>query len=338
MWFDLTDGKPRPYPINRRIPLSASPTFEDIRAAAQILNGHAIETPVLAGTPLDSQLGCAVFLKCENLQRINAFKFRGAWNAMNRLTPEARARGVITHSSGNHAQAVALSGHLLGVETTIVMPDNAPRVKRESTERYATRVIGYDPKTAKREALTDDLVKQHGYTLIPPFNHPDVIAGQGTSALELLEKTGPLDKLLVPLGGGGLLSGCAISAATLSPACQVIGVEPDAGDDGVRSFRSGRIETVQNPQTIADGTRTEALGELTFEIIRARVADVISVPESAIVAATRALFTSARLVVEPSGALGLAALLSGAVSAEGRIGILLSGGNIDPAVMQDILN
>jgi len=202
MWFDLTDRKPRPYPINRRIPLSASPTFEDIRAAAQILNGHAIETPVLAGTPLDSQLGCAVFLKCENLQRINAFKFRGAWNAMNRLTPEARARGVITHSSGNHAQAVALSGHLLGVETTIVMPDNAPRVKRESTERYATRVIGYDPKTAKREALTDDLVKQHGYTLIPPFNHPDVIAGQGTSALELFEKTGPLDKLLVPLGGG----------------------------------------------------------------------------------------------------------------------------------------
>ncbi len=159
---------------------------------------------------------------------------------MNRLTPEARARGVITHSSGNHAQAVALSGHLLGVETTIVMPDNAPRVKRESTERYATRVIGYDPKTAKREALTDDLVKQHGYTLIPPFNHPDVIAGQGTSALELFETTGPLDKLLVPLGGGGLLSGCAISAATLSPACQVIGVEPDAGDDGVRSFRGGR--------------------------------------------------------------------------------------------------
>ncbi len=257
---------------------------------------------------------------------------------MNRLTPEARARGVITHSSGNHAQAVALSGHLLGVETTIVMPDNAPRVKRESTERYATRVIGYDPKTAKREALTDDLVKQYGYTLIPPFNHPDVIAGQGTSALELFETTGPLDKLLVPLGGGGLLSGCAISAATLSPACQVIGVEPDAGDDGVRSFRSGRIETVQNPQTIADGTRTEALGELTFEIIRARVADVVSVPESAIVAATRALFTSARLVVEPSGALGLAALLSGAVSAEGRVGILLSGGNIDPTVMQEILN
>ena len=156
-------------------------------------------------------------------------------------------------------------------------------------DSYATRVIGYDPKTAKREALTDDLVKQHGYTLIPPFNHPDVIAGQGTSALELFEKTGPLDQLLVPLGGGGLLSGCAISAATLSPACQVIGVEPDAGDDGVRSFRSGRIETVQNPQTIADGTRTEALGELTFEIIRARVADVVSVPESAIVAATSCL-------------------------------------------------
>lgn len=257
---------------------------------------------------------------------------------MNHLSPQARSRGVITHSSGNHAQAVALSGHLLGVKTTIVMPDNAPGVKRAGTERYATQVIGYDPKTAKREVISRDLMEQHGYTLIPPFNDPHVIAGQGTSALELFESTGPLDALLVPLGGGGLLSGCAISASALSPRCKVIGVEPDAGDDGVRSFRSGRIERVENPQTIADGTRTEALGELTFEIIREKVADIVSVPESAIVAATKTLFTSARLVVEPSGALGLAALLCGAVPARGRIGILLSGGNIDQAVMQDILN
>lgn len=257
---------------------------------------------------------------------------------MNHLSSQARSRGVITHSSGNHAQAVALSGHLLGIETTIVMPDNAPAVKRAGTERYATQVIGYDPKTAKREAISRDLMEQHGYTLIPPFNDPHVIAGQGTSALELFESTGPLDALLVPLGGGGLLSGCAISASALSPQCKVIGVEPDAGDDGVRSFRSGRIERVENPQTIADGTRTEALGELTFEIIREKVADIVSVPESAIVAATKTLFTSARLVVEPSGALGLAALLCGAVPARGRIGILLSGGNIDQAVMQDILN
>jgi len=257
---------------------------------------------------------------------------------MNHLSPQARSRGVITHSSGNHAQAVALSGHLLGVKTTIVMPDNAPRVKRAGTERYATQVIGYDPKNAKREAISRDLMEQHGYTLIPPFNDPHVIAGQGTSAIELFESTGPLDALLVPLGGGGLLSGCAISASALSPQCKVIGVEPDAGDDGVRSFRSGRIERVENPQTIADGTRTEALGELTFEIIREKVADIVSVPESAIVCATKALFASARLVVEPSGALGLAALLCGAVPARGRIGILLSGGNIDLEVMQEILN
>ncbi|MGA0342719.1 MAG: pyridoxal-phosphate dependent enzyme [Arenicellales bacterium] len=318
--------------------MSNAPTFDDIRSAARILEGHAIQTPVLSATPLDDELGCEVFLKCENLQRINAFKFRGAWNAMNHLSPQARSRGVITHSSGNHAQAVALSGHLLGVKTTIVMPDNAPRVKRAGTERYATQVIGYDPKHAKREAISRDLMEQHGYTLIPPFNDPHVIAGQGTSALELFESTGPLDALLVPLGGGGLLSGCAISARALSPQCKVIGVEPDAGDDGVRSFRSGRIERVENPQTIADGTRTEALGELTFEIIREKVADIVSVPESAIVGATKALFASARLVVEPSGALGLAALLCGAVPARGRIGILLSGGNIDLEVMQEILN
>ena len=257
---------------------------------------------------------------------------------MNRLSDEERMRGVITHSSGNHAQAVALAGHLLGVETTIVMPDNAPAVKRRGTERYATRVIDYDPKSAKREIISRDLIDAHGYTLIPPYDHPNVIAGQGTAALELFRHCGAMDTLLVPLGGGGLLSGSTLSASALAPQCRVIGVEPEAGDDGVRSFRSGRLERVESPQTIADGTRTESLGQLTFEIIRQRAFDVVSVTERAIVDATKALFELTRLVVEPSGALGLAAILSGVVPAEGRVGIILSGGNIDPSVMNDILS
>ena len=246
--------------------------------------------------------------------------------------------GVITHSSGNHAQAVALAGDLLDIETTIVMPENAPATKLAGTKRYATRVITYDPTNTKREALCQSLIAEKGYLLIPPFDHPHIIAGQGTAAMELLQQCDPLDILLVPCGGGGLLSGSALSADALAPNCKVIGVEPENADDAVRSFRNGRIERIENPQTIADGTRTESLGQLTFEIIRQQVDDIVSVSEQAIIEATRVLFEDARIVVEPSGALGLAALLSGVVKTQGRVGVIISGGNIDPSLMQTILS
>ena len=316
----------------------ALPAYDDILLAARRLDGVAHKTPVLHGTPIDQRVGAEVFFKCENLQRIGAFKFRGAWNALSQLSERDRRKGVITHSSGNHAQAVALAGHLLGIETTIVMPENAPTTKLSGTKRYATRVVTYDPADTKREALCQELIVEKGYTLIPPFDHPHIIAGQGTATMELLQTTGPLDTLLVPCGGGGLLSGSVLSAHALSPNCKVIGVEPENADDAVRSFRSGRIERIENPQTIADGTRTESLGQLTFDIIIKRVHDMVSVPEQAIINATRILFEDARIVVEPSGALGLAALLSGVIKPTGRVGVIISGGNIDPSLMQEILD
>ena len=314
------------------------PTYDDVVAAAGRLKEVAHKTPALRDTPLDQKVDANIVFKCENLQRINAFKFRGAWNAISQLNEADRRKGIITHSSGNHAQAVALAGHLLNIETTIVMPQNAPQTKLAGTKRYATRVVTYDPAKTKREALCQDLIAQHDYVLIPPFDHPHIIAGQGTAAMELLQKAGPLNALLVPCGGGGLLSGSALSAHALAPDCKVIGVEPENADDAVQSFRNGRIERIENPQTIADGTRTESLGQLTFEIIRRRVHDMVSVSEEAIVEATRALFEDGRIVVEPSGALGLAALLSGVVKVQGRVGVIISGGNIDPAVMRTILN
>ena len=316
----------------------ALPAYDDILLAARRLDGVAHKTPVLHGTPIDQRVGAEVFFKCENLQRIGAFKFRGAWNALSQLSERDRRKGVITHSSGNHAQAVALAGHLLGIETTIVMPENAPTTKLSGTKRYATRVVTYDPADTKREALCQELIAEKGYILIPPFDHPHIIAGQGTATMELLQTTGPLDTLLVPCGGGGLLSGSVLSAHALSPNCKVIGVEPENADDAVRSFRSGRIERIENPQTIADGTRTESLGQLTFDIIIKRVHDMVSVPEQAIINATRILFEDARIVVEPSGALGLAALLSGVIKPTGRVGVIISGGNIDPSLMQEILD
>ena len=240
------------------------PTYEDVLAAADRLKGVAHKTPALRDTPIDSKVGAAVIFKCENLQRINAFKFRGAWNAISQLSEADRRKGVITHSSGNHAQAVALAGSLLDIETTIVMPQDAPQAKLSGTKRYATRVITYDPKTTKREALCQELIVEHDYVLIPPFDHPHIIAGQGTAAMELIQRTGPIDTLLVPCGGGGPLSGSILSAQALSPECKVIGVEPENADDAVQSFRTGQLQRIENPQTIADGTRTECLGELTF--------------------------------------------------------------------------
>jgi threonine dehydratase len=312
--------------------------FEQIQAARKRLDGHAHVTPVLASATLDRQLGAQLYFKCENLQKIGAFKFRGAFNSLSQLPAEARRRGVIAFSSGNHAQAVALVGRMLDIRTTVVMPDSAPAIKLAATRGYGATVIQYDPRTESREQIAQDLQATHGYTLIPPFDHPDVIAGQGTAALELVEQVGSLDMLLVPCGGGGLLSGCAIAAGALSPACRTIGVEPQLADDATRSFRTRTLQRVENPPTIADGTRTPSLGKITFPLVLEHVSDMATVSETAIVEAVRFLFYRMKLVVEPSGALGLAALLSGAVTPNGRIGIILSGGNIDAATMTAILN
>ncbi len=311
--------------------------FGRVTDAAARLRGVAHHTPAMSSRHLNERLGAEVFLKCENFQRIGAFKFRGAYNAMSRLSAEERRAGVITFSSGNHAQAVALVGRLLGIDACVVMPADAPAIKRQATEGYGARVILYDPEVRSREEIAKELQQRHGYTMIPPFDHIDVVAGQGTAALELCEQADGLDLLLVPCGGGGLLSGCAIAAKGRSPACRVIGVEPELADDATRSFASGRLQAVHNPPTIADGTRTPSLGKITFPLVLKFVDAMQTVSEEAIKDAVRFLFFRLKLVVEPSGALGLAALLSGRVPARGRVGVVLSGGNIDGPTMRTIL-
>ena len=311
--------------------------FGMVKDAATRLQGVANRTPVMTSRTLNERLGAEVFLKCENFQRIGAFKFRGAYNAMSRLSADERGRGVITFSSGNHAQAVALVGRLLGIKTAVVMPRDAPVIKREATEAYGAAVLLYDPRERSREAIAKELQQQHGYTMIPPFDHLDVLTGQGTSALELCEQASGLDMLLVPCGGGGLLSGCAIAAKGLNPGCAVIGVEPELGDDATRSFHSKTLQTVKNPPTIADGTRTPSLGRLTFPLVLKFVDAMATVSEEAIKEAVRVLFFRMKLVVEPSGVLGLAALLSEKVPTKGRVGVILSGGNIDGPTMRHIL-
>jgi threo-3-hydroxy-L-aspartate ammonia-lyase len=287
-------------------------------------------TPVATSRTLDERTGARVFLKCENLQRIGAFKLRGAYYAISRLAAEARRRGVVTYSSGNHAQAVALTGKLLGVPATIVMPSSAPRQKIDATRGYGAEVVFHDVHGLTREALAARLAGERGLTLVPPFDHPDIIAGQGTAAAELFDQAGELDLLLVPVGGGGLISGSAIAASRFCPSCRVVGVEPENGDDGGRSFRSGRLERVEGIDTIADGARTPSLGLITFDVIRRLVADMTSVPDRELVRAMRFVFERMKLVIEPTGALGLAALLAGKVQVEGaRVGVIVSGGNVD---------
>lgn len=308
------------------------PTADDVHAAAERLRGIAHRTPVVTSRTLDERLGAQVFFKCENLQRMGAFKFRGAYNAISLLSDEERARGVLAYSSGNHAQAVALSGRLFGLRTTIVMPDDAPVSKVEATRGYGAEVILYDKETQSREALAAQLKQERGMSLIPPYDYADVVAGQGTAALELFEETGPLDALLTPCGGGGLLSGSALAAGAVSPGCRVIGVEPELADDATRSFRTGIVQTVHNPATIADGLRTPSLGRITFPLVRAHVADMRTVSEQGIVDAMRFLWTRMKIVVEPSGAVPLAALLADPGAFKGmRVGIILSGGNVDLA-------
>ena len=311
--------------------------FPAILAAAERLRGHAHRTPIHRSRTLDALAGAEVLLKCENFQRGGAFKFRGAFNAIRLLSDEQRARGVITYSSGNHAQAIALAGRLLGVETTVVMPDNAPAIKRAATEGYGARVVPYDPATGDRKQIAEDLAAEHGYTIIPPYDDANIIAGQGTAALELIQDAGALDWLLVPCGGGGVLSGSAIAAKGLAPECRVVGIEPEVADDATRSFHTRTLHTIHNPPTIADGTRTPSLGTVTFPLVLEYVDDMRTVSEDAIIEAVRFLFYRTKLVVEPSGALGVAALLSGAVQASGRVGVILSGGNVDGPTMARIL-
>lgn len=316
---------------------TATVTFDDVTRAAERLEGVAHRTPVATSRTLDGRLGASLFLKCENLQRVGAFKFRGAYNAIARLSAEERARGVLTYSSGNHAQAVALASRLLGVSATIVMPENAPAAKRRATEGYGASIVPYDPAKEKREDVAERLRQEGHTTLIPPYDHADVIAGQGTAARELIEEVGDLDLLLVPCGGGGLLSGSALSARRLSPGCRVIGVEPEAGDDATRSFRTGVLHTVDNPPTIADGARTPYLGKLTFPLVLENVDDMVTVPDDALVRAMRFVWERMKLVVEPTGVLALAAAMEGAVDVAGRrVGLVLSGGNVDLAAALEL--
>jgi threonine dehydratase len=305
-------------------------SFEDVQQAAQRLKGVAHLTPVATSRTLDARLGARLFLKCENLQRAGAFKFRGAYNAVARLTPAERARGVLTYSSGNHAQATALACRLLGARATIVMPANAPAAKRRATEGYGARIVAYDPAREKREEVAERLRREGDPVLIPPYDHADVIAGQGTAARELFGEVGALDMLLVCCGGGGLLSGSALAARALAPGCRVVGVEPELADDATRSFRTGVLQTVSNPPTIADGARTPSLGTLTFPLVRQNVDDMATVSDDDLVRAMRFVWERMKLVVEPTGVLGLAAALSGRVDVRGqKVGVILSGGNVD---------
>ncbi|HZD20770.1 MAG TPA: threo-3-hydroxy-L-aspartate ammonia-lyase [Burkholderiales bacterium] len=303
-------------------------TYADIAAAHERIKGAARRTPVLTSSTADALTGAKVFFKCENLQRMGAFKFRGAYNALSQLNPEERKRGVLAFSSGNHAQAVSLAGKLLGIKTLIVMPENAPRVKLEATRGYGAEVVTYR-KDEEREVVAQRLAAERGMVTVPPFNHPHIVAGQGTAAKELLEETGPLDMLLVPCGGAGLLSGCAIAARHLAPNCHIVGVEPAAGDDVTQSFRTGRIVTIPVPDTIADGARTTAPGSVTFPLVQRYVNEMVTVTDSELLGAMFWLWERMKLIVEPTGALGFAALMARRVAPRPRVGVVLSGGNVD---------
>ncbi|ENH6341982.1 threo-3-hydroxy-L-aspartate ammonia-lyase, partial [Burkholderia vietnamiensis] len=308
------------------------PTYDDVAAAAARLQGHAHRTPVMTSSTLDDALGAQVFFKCENLQRMGAFKFRGAFNALSRFDATQRRNGVITFSSGNHAQAIALSARMLGIPATIVMPQDAPAAKMAATRGYGGNVVTYDRYTEDREQIGRELAEKHGLTLIPPYDHADVIAGQGTAAKELFDEVGPLDAVFAPLGGGGLLSGTALATRALSPQAKLYGVEPEAGNDGQQSFRSGAIVHIDTPRTIADGAQTQHLGNLTFQILRRDVDDILTATDAELVDSMRFFATRMKLIVEPTGCLSLAAARKMKDELAGkRVGIVISGGNVDLA-------
>jgi len=314
------------------------PTYEDVVAAAARLDGHAHRTPVLRSATADARWGAQFFFKCENFQRMGAFKFRGAFNALSKFDAVQRRAGAIAFSSGNHAQAVALSARLLGMPALIVMPQDAPAAKLAATRGYGAEVVLYDRFTEDREALTQRLASERGMTLIPPYDHPDVIAGQGTAAKELIEETGPLDRLYVCLGGGGLTSGSALAARALAPGCKVFGVEPEAGNDGQQSLRAGCIVNIPVPKTIADGAQTQRLGNYTFGIIRRDVDDILTVSDAELVEAMRFFAERMKMVVEPTGCLAFAGACTDAQAIRGaRVGVIVSGGNVDLARYADLL-
>ncbi|HEX7503662.1 MAG TPA: threo-3-hydroxy-L-aspartate ammonia-lyase [Syntrophales bacterium] len=309
------------------------PSYADVVDAAERLRGNAHRTPVLTSRTANERTGAELFFKCENFQRMGAFKFRGAFNSIAQFSEEQRRSGVLTYSSGNHAQAIALSARLLGVKSAIIMPHDAPASKVAATRGYGGEVITYNRYTESREELGRRLAQERGMTLIPPYDHPHVIAGQGTAAKELIEEAGRLDVLLVCLGGGGLLAGCALSARALSPRCAVIGVEPEAGNDGQQSLRKGEIVRIEVPDTIADGAMTTYLGTHNFAIIKKRVDDIVTVSDGQLVETMKFFAERMKMVVEPTGCLAAAAAMSGAVSVSGKkVGILISGGNVDLGV------
>lgn len=312
-------------------------TFADVRAAAERLKGVAHRTPVLTSRTLNAMTGRQVFIKCENLQRGGAFKFRGAFNRLSRLSDADKARGIVAFSSGNHAQGVALAAHLLGIPAVIVMPDDAPPVKVDATRGYGAEIVLNNRQTSSREEIARQLAEERGLTLVPPFNDPDIIAGQGTAALELVEEVPDLDAVITPIGGGGLISGCAIAAKALRPKIAIYGVEAEGADDARRSLQEGRIITIPPPTTIADGIRTTAVGTLTFAIMRQLVDDVVLVNDAEILEAVRFLLLRMKIVVEPTGAVPVAAVMQNRIPAGlRRIGVIASGGNIDPGLLSSL--
>jgi len=309
---------------------TATLTYSDVEQAAARLAGAAHRTPTLTSTTANARTGAELFFKCENYQRMGAFKFRGAFNAIARFTDAQRAAGVLTFSSGNHAQAIALSARLAGIRATIIMPSDAPALKVQATKEYGGEVLFYDRYTENREEIASRLANERGMTLIPPYDHPDVICGQGTAAKELFEDVGPLDVLLVPLGGGGLLSGCALAASGLAPDCKVIGVEPEAGNDGQQSLRKGEVVHIGVPKTIADGAMVTHVGTHNFEVIKRMVDDIVTVSDAQLVETMKFFAERMKMVVEPTGCLGAAAALCGVVPVAGKsVGIVISGGNVD---------
>ncbi len=312
-------------------------TFEDVRAAAERLRGFANRTPVLTSRTFNAQTGREVFFKCENFQRSGAFKFRGAYNRLVQLSADEKRRGVVAFSSGNHAQGIALAAQLLGIPAVIVMPNDAPAVKLAATRGYGAEVILYDRQTANREQIAGRLSAERGLTLVPPFDDPYVIAGQGTAALELVQDVPELDALMTPVGGGGLISGCALAAKGLRPEIAVYGVEAEGADDARQSLREGRIVKIPPPQTIADGIRTESVGSLTFAIMCELVDDIVLVSDAQILEAVRFALLRMKMVVEPTGAVPIAAVMQNRLPASARrVGIIVSGGNLDPGLLNTL--
>ena len=308
------------------------PTFQDVISASNRIEGHAHRTPVITSRTVNEEFGAEVFFKCENLQRMGAFKFRGAFNALSKFDEAQRKAGVVAFSSGNHAQAIALAAKLLGIPATIIMPHDAPAMKVAATKGYGGNVVIYDRYKEDREQIGKTLAEQHGMSLIPPYDHPDVIAGQGTAVKELIEEVGELDALFVPLGGGGLLAGSALSIRALSPECRLFGVEPEAGNDGQQSFRSGSIVHIETPKTIADGAQTQHLGNYTFPIICRDVDDILTATDAQLIDSMSFAAARLKLVIEPTGCLGFAAAKQMKAELQGkRVGIVISGGNVDMA-------